>query len=145
MDPTRSNSDKGRGHALTSERAMAVAGASDPGILNTRWEVARNVYGLQRPIDLATFRIARLPRPGQHTDDQHIDVARFDDPQAIIAEIEMNWHELRGQQWAMTQCHSSTREARTNEPDGFHFLIRDAEEYAERTLVPGLLEVVARY
>ena len=137
-----------RSWPLTSRGEQVVAGALDPDYLRERWTTATTRFGLQRPVDTATFIIFRPPgRRGEernvHFDIAHFDIARFDDPDLALANLAAQWDDTGGYQWRLVPIHAAYRESRSYDPTWHPFLLLTPDEQAERNLIPGLLDIAS--
>ena len=133
-----------RAWVLTPEGEATMAGDLDPEYLRVRWEALRVQHGLERPVDVATYVIRSLPGVSTSACFQ-FGVARFDDPDSLIASIEHAFPGHAGAQWRLCQVNPAIRDTRTGDPEWIHFLLLDQEEATENILQPGIFEFVTTY
>ncbi len=113
--------------------------------LRDRWRNVESRHGIPRPIDLASLIVYRQPDSGELRNEFRLDIARFDDPDQIPQEFELFWPDMVGKPWKLRQGHLAMRETRTEDSDGWHFILMVEDNFASTTIVGGWIEFVSRF
>ena len=130
---------------MTEDGERQLAMDTDVVQLRTDWSRVRSVYGIPRPVDVATFIISRPFEIGSRAPGLQLSIARFDDPLSVPEEIMSHWPELRNGEWRIFPGHESLRSARTVDVDGWHFVLLTPQFNNYPNFAAGFIEVVSRF
>ena len=130
---------------MTEDGERQLAMDTDVVQLRTDWSRVRSVYGIPRPVDVATFIISRPFEIGSRAPGLQLSIARFDDPLSVPEEIMSHWPELRNGEWRIFPGHESLRSARTVDVDGWHFALLTPQFNNYPNFAAGFIEVVSRF
>ena len=125
------------------ESMIDIATGIDTGDLRLRWQQITGAFGIPRPVDFASFMILRPPESEGPRTPFRIAIARFDDPFDVPIAIEQHWPDLVPVNWRIYGLHEAFRQARTGDAASRYFILLTENDFQDRNIVAGVIEIVS--